>query len=372
MRAGGVVLSLVIVGACLAGIRVFGTLQAGGAFVTIETDHDLSCTQVLGIPGPEDLVIDRASGVVFVSSHDRRAEGSFAGAENDVRGGLYAYDLARPSEGFVELTALEEGEAGPSDFRPHGLSLYTAPDGRKTLMVINHPYGSESTVEIYDVIDSVGVDGGEGASDEFPRLAYRVTVTSPSLISPNDLVAVDEERFYATNDHGSQHPKVRMLEDYLRLNLASVVYFDGEMFTTVLDGLTYANGIEVNAAGDEIFVAETTDNRVSSWSIKPETGHLTSVKEWDLEFGVDNIDRAKDGSLWIGGHPKILDFAAHAGDPRIMSPGRVVRLDPGSDGKPVRLFQTDGDIMSGLSVAAEYEGRIVMGQVFDDGLLICE
>lgn len=368
MRAGGIVLSLIIVGACLGGIRVFGTLQAGGAFATVKTDHDLSCTQVLGIPGPEDLVIDRASGVIFVSSHDRRAEGSFAGAENDVRGGLYAYDLARPSEGFVELTALEEGEAGPSDFRPHGLSLYTAPDGKKTLMVINHPYGAESTVEIYDVIDAQG----EGVSGTDTRLAYRVTVTSPSLISPNDLVAVDAERFYATNDHGSQHPKVRMLEDYLRLNLASVVYFDGEMFTTVLDGLTYANGIEVNAAGDQIFVAETTDNRVSALSIVPDTGHLTPIREWDLEFGVDNIDRAEDGSLWVGGHPKLLDFAAHAGDPRIMSSGRVVRLDPTSDGKPVRLFQTDGDIMSGLSVAAEYEGKIVMGQVFGDGLLICE
>ena len=94
MRAGGVILSLIIVGACLGGIRVFGTLKDGGVFATIETDHDLSCTQVLGVPGPEDLVIDRASGVIFVSSHDRRAEGVFAGAENDVRGGIYAYDLA--------------------------------------------------------------------------------------------------------------------------------------------------------------------------------------------------------------------------------------------------------------------------------------
>ena len=368
MRAGGVILSLIIVGACLGGIRVFGTLKDGGVFATIETDHDLSCTQVLGVPGPEDLVIDRASGVIFVSSHDRRAEGVFAGAENDVRGGIYAYDLARPSEGFVELTALEEGAAGPSDFRPHGLSLYTAPDGNKTLMVINHPFGAESTVEIYDVIDPAG----EAVPGDFPRLAHRVTVTGSSLISPNDLVAVDAVRFYATNDHGLRHPTARMLEDYLRLNMGSVVYFDGETFSTVLDGLTYANGIEVGAAGDKIFVAETTDNRLSALSVAPETGHLVLEREWDLEFGVDNIDRAADGSLWVGGHPKILDFAAHAEDPRVMSPGQVVRIDPGSSGDPATLFQTDGDILSGLSVAAEYDGKIVMGQVFGDGLLVCE
>ncbi len=368
MRAGGVILSLVIVGLCLGGIRVFGTLKAGGAFIDIETDYDLSCTQVMGVQGTEDLVIDRSTGVVFVSSHDRRADLASGGEENDIRGGIFAYDLARPSFGFVELTAIGEGGEGPADFRPHGLSLYTAPDGARTLMVINHPQGEESTVEIYDVIDGAG----EGGEDGLPRLAYRVTVTSPSLISPNDLVALDAVRFYATNDHGSRHPKARMLEDYLRLNIASVVYFDGEFLTTALGGLTFANGIEINASGNEIYVAETTDNRIGAYAIDPDTGDLERTKEWNLGYGVDNIDRAADGSIWIGGHPKMLDFIAHAGDPRVMSPGKVMRIVPGSDEAPQTIFLTDGDILSGLSVAAQYDGKVVMGQVFDDGLLVCE
>lgn len=370
MRTGGVILSLVIVGLCLGGIRVFGTLKAGGAFIDIETDYDLACTRVRGVQGTEDLVIDRSTGIVLVSSHDRRADLASGGEGNANRGGIFAYDLARPLYGFVELTALGMSGEGPADFRPHGLSLYTAPDGAKTLMVINHPYGSESTVEIYDVIDGASV-GDEGGA-QMPGLTYRLTVTSPSMISPNDLVALDAVRFYATNDHGSRHPKARMLEDYLRLNIGSVVYFDGEVFTEALGGLTYANGIEINASRDKIYVAETTDNRVGAYTIDPDTGDLERLREWNLGYGVDNIDRAPDGSMWIGGHPKMLDFIAHAGDPRIMSPGKVMRIVPQSDDAPQTIFLTDGDILSGLSVAAEYNGKVVMGQVFDDGLLVCE
>lgn len=370
MRAGGVILSLLIVGLCIGGIRVFGTLKAGGAFIEIETDYDLACTRVMGVQGTEDLVIDRSTGVVFVSSHDRRIDLASEGEDNDNRGGIFAYDLARPSAGFVELTASGVGGEGPADFRPHGLSLYTAPDGAKTLMVINHPQGEESTVEIYD-LDYEGSEIADG-NEQMPSLVYRMTVASPSLISPNDLVALDAVRFYATNDHGSKHPKARMLEDYLRLNMASVVYFDGEVFTTALGGLTYANGIEVNASGDKIYVAETTDNRISAYTIDPDTGDLEHLREWNLGYGVDNIDRAPDGSMWIGGHPKMLDFIAHAGDPRIMSPGKVMRIVPQSDDEPQTIFVTDGDILSGLSVAAQYNGKVVMGQVFDDGLLVCE
>lgn len=366
MRAGGVILSLLIVGGCLGGIRVFGTLKAGGAFATVQTNYDLSCTQVLGVPGTEDLVIDRSTGVVFVSSHDRRAELAFGGEKNDLRGGIYAYDPGRPSLGFAELTAVNKDGAGPQGFRPHGLSLYTAADGTRTLMVVNHPDGVENTVEIYDVIDADDKENG------LPRLAYRITVTSPLLVNPNDLVALDAVRFYATNDHGSKHPTARMLEDYLRLNLASVVYFDGEVFHTALGGLTFANGIEINGSGDEIYVAETTDGRVGSYTIDPESGDLEFKRKWDLKYGVDNIDVAADGSLWIGGHPKLLDFVAHSQDPRVLSAGKVVRIDPASKEEPKRIFQTDGDIISGLSVAAEYAGKIVMGQVFGDGLLVCE
>lgn len=365
MRTSGIIASLLIVGICLGGIRVLGTLKAGGVFDDVATDYDQTCTKVPGIPGPEDVVIDRSSGVAFVSSHDRRAELAFAGADNDVRGGIFAFNPEQPDLGYLELTALEEGGTGPVDFRPHGLSLYTAPHGAKTLMVINHPQGEQSTIEIYDVIEPASVD-------DLPSLAYRMTVTSPSLISPNDLVALDAVRFYATNDHGWKHPRLRMLEDYLRLNVGSVVYFDGEVFSRALGGLTYANGIEVSAAGDMIYVAETTDNRVGAYAIDAATGDLLPTDEWDLGFGVDNIDRAADGSLWVGGHPKMLDFVAHAADPKEISPGRVTRIVPGSDEIPSTIFQTDGAIMSGLSVAAEHNGRIVMGQVFDDGLLVCE
>lgn len=364
MRTRGVIASVLVVGVAFGGGRIFGTLQAGGAFREARTNYDMTCSNVAGVPGPEDLVVDRSSGIVFISSHDRRVDLAAGDEDNTVRGAIFAFDPARPSFGFVELTGVVDYGPGPADFRPHGLSLYTGPDGMRTLMVINHPHGEESTVEIYDVVDPQ--DPGS-----LPSLRYRVTVSSPSLISPNDLVAIDSVRFYATNDHGFANPRLRVFEDYLRLNVGSVVYFDGEMFSEVLGGLTFANGIEVSADGKTLYVAETTDTRIGAYGVEPESGGLSLQREWDLDFGVDNIDRAADGSLWIGGHPKMLDFIAHASDPQMPSPGKVVRIDPASEAAPEVVFEEKGLLISGLSVAVEHEGNVFMGKVFDDGLLIC-
>jgi arylesterase/paraoxonase len=360
-----VIASGLIVGMALGGFRVFGTLQAGGVFREAGTNYDMTCSSVPGVPGPEDLVVDRSSGIVFVSSHDRRADLAAGDEDNTVRGAIFAFDPARPALGFVELTGVVDYGPGPADFRPHGLSLYTGPDGARTLMVINHPHGEESTVEIYDVVDPLDPVA-------LPSLRYRVTVSSPSLVTPNDLVAIDSVRFYVTNDHGFTNPVLRVFEDYLRLNVGSVVYFDGEMFSRALGGLTFANGIEVSADGKTLYVAETTDTRIGAYGIEPDSGSLSLLRTWDLGFGVDNIDRDADGSLWIGGHPKMLDFIAHAADPDVPSAGKVVRIDPESEAAPVVVFEEKGALISGLSVAAWHDGKVFMGKVFDDGLLICE
>jgi arylesterase/paraoxonase len=41
-------------------------------------------------------------------------------------------------------------QALKAGFHPHGISLYTGPQGKKVLFVINH-FGGRHTVEIFDV-----------------------------------------------------------------------------------------------------------------------------------------------------------------------------------------------------------------------------
>jgi arylesterase/paraoxonase len=365
MRRGGIFLSLCIVGLVVLGWRLYGTLVMGGSFLEIQSDVSASCTTVRGVWGAEDIAIDRETGWVFVSSHERRAEMSLGNETGYTRGNIYAYAPDRPAFGYIDLTPPGDDASAPADFRPHGLSLHVGTEGTRTLMVVNHLESGENTIEIFSI------SGLAGGRESLPALTHDKSVGGGALISPNDVVALDAERFYATNDHGSRIGLLATAEDYLRLNIANVVYFDGAAFSTALEGLTYANGINVNAAGDEIYVSETTDHRVAAYSIEGPGGALLLKKQWVLDFGVDNIDVADDGALWIGGHPKMLDFVAHARNGRVLSPGQVSWIDPQND-KVTNYLKTDGNEISGLSVAATSGGKVIMGQVFDDGLLICE
>ena len=75
-----------------------------------------------------------------------------------------------------------------------GISLYVAPDGARTLMVINHPTlargvveGGGDTVEIFDVIEAPPVLGVTTFS-----LRHRKTVSAPEIHDPTVRQACDE------------------------------------------------------------------------------------------------------------------------------------------------------------------------------------
>ncbi len=84
------------------------------------------CEALTIAPGTEDVTIDPASGLVFVSTDDRRT---------GERGGIYAFDINQP-DSLHEVS----GNA-PADFHPHGISLWTGADGARRLFVINHRAG---------------------------------------------------------------------------------------------------------------------------------------------------------------------------------------------------------------------------------------
>ncbi len=68
------------------------------------------------------------------------------------------------------------------------------------------------------------------------------------LISPNDLVALDGDRFYVTNDHGARQALLRVLEDGAGLPWSTVVFYDGSRFHTVATRIEFANGIALDRA----------------------------------------------------------------------------------------------------------------------------
>ncbi len=144
-----------------------------------------------GVVGPEDITFHPRTGTAYISSDDRRA--TLAGTP--VPGAIFGYELA----GGLPPRNLTP-KADPT-FHPHGIGLWVAPDGRTLVFVVNHPgsslfgdnpgKGPGHTIEIFEV----GADG---------MLVHRRRIESEMLISPNDIAPVGEDRFYVTNNHGTE------------------------------------------------------------------------------------------------------------------------------------------------------------------------
>jgi len=341
---------------CVAAIIVLAVggfalqlVWAAGEFKTLEPHFRGVCTPVPGLLGAEDVTVHPGTGIAYISATDRRSV--LSGGPG--RGAIYAYDLTSDSPQPKNLTPDAD-----RDFRPHGLSLYVGADGRDVLYVVNHSAG-QHTIEIYDLLGS--------------ELLHRGTLSDPLLVTPNDVVAVDRDRLYVTNDHANASGLARTLEDYLRRSISSVVYYDGERFSVAASGLRYPNGINVSRDGERLYVASTTGGVVLVFRIDPESGELEERGAIPIGSGVDNIEVDLDGDLWIGAHPKLLTFVQHTGDASRLAPSQVIRVShPDADSPAVEeIFLSLGEDLSGSSVGSVHGDRLLVGAVLDEGILDC-
>ncbi len=346
VRAVFIVIAVVLL--ALAGRAAVTIPPASGAFQDIEETGLSGCERVEIAPGTEDVTIDPDTGLVFVSATERRS--GEAAPDN----GLYAFPLDDP--GAVRRVSID----APADFRPHGISLWRGetPEGDPLtrLFVISHP-ASGHQVLIYNVAE-------DGA------LAHLRTVTDPALRSPNDLVAVGPEQFYATNDVRFGDTWMGFTEAFLGLPLGSIAYFDGTEGRIAAGGLAYANGIATDPGGETLYASALIGRSVHVFERERETGALTRTRRISVPLGLDNIEIAPTGDLVIGGHPDIFAFLDHQSDPETPAPSQVVRVDPDS-GEHETIFYSDGEAISASSVGAVHDGRLVGGAVFDAHVLVC-
>ena len=317
-----------------------------GVFRKIENRFDGVIVKVVELPGVEDITVSDEDKFALISSTDRL---EFPPTVNEV-GSMYFMEL---SSGDFNIKELKTSIQGP--FAPHGISLAKIDDGYRVL-VVNGKMG-EHAIEKFTLKDET--------------LIYEETLSDPWMISPNDVLSIDDTRFYFTNDHKYTVGWRRTMEEYFALAISGVVYFDGKTYRQVANDIAFANGINIDRRRNLIYVAASRDFLVKVYSPN-EDGSLNFIENIDVGTGVDNIEVGPDGVLWLGGHPNLLKLASYEKNKSKTAPSELVRvIYRGKGDYDVKsVFMDDGNNMSASTVAAPYGNFLFAGNLMDKKFLI--
>ncbi|MBL25929.1 MAG: hypothetical protein CMM50_00050 [Rhodospirillaceae bacterium] len=340
----------------------------------------LSAEANVPVIGMEDIAVDGGRGVAYLSAYDRRSESGAANAADPTLSGIFRLSLADLDRAHddgapVTVEALSADWTGGATFRPHGISLFIDDSGRRTLFVVNHrdrAGGGAKSVEIFDIVDDRMVHRQPGG-----------TVLGSALCSPNDVAAVDRDRFLVTLDHGSCTWWERLSEDVFSLPRAGVAYYDGTELRPVADRMLFANGIVLGRSGDEsagrVFVSATREKAIRVYDAEGLLQATSPIHEplmrIPLDGGPDNLSWGPDGRLIVAVHPALFRLGLFLKGLFGVSsaPSRIVALTPGvSGGDRQVLFADDGSRLPAATVGVVERGRLLIGAVAGDRLGLCD
>ncbi|KFH66707.1 hypothetical protein MVEG_07232 [Podila verticillata NRRL 6337] len=361
--------------------------------ITIEQSIGLqgNCFQIANIPGPAAIEIDDRDELAFVSSDDRSWKQSSRffhrpSSKTEQNGGIYTLPLSQkhgsPKECKLKGYAYD-------DFHPAGMSLFQFQDDTKAwinrLFVINHSHKGD-VVELFDY------------SPESNSLTFVKRIESSLFVTPKDIVAVDQDRFYLTNQHGMAIKYGRVVEDLAGLALGSVVYYNGKESFKVLESLANPYGIAISPDASQLYISAFSDRSVHVYNMTEDVeGEL--VHDVDIWVGnhVDNLSVDKhSGDLYVASHPSYSTYLRHHLGYEPQSPSHVVKIEklspenyidqkstqpdfyffPTPELPPLKwevkdLFYSNGEDISATTVAAYWSGDLILGSSTSHHLLRC-
>jgi hypothetical protein len=346
------VVVVIVVGA-YAVITLSSAVSKENITQTVELD---GCRLISGVIGPEDFeYLPEANGLV-VSSLDRRAP-------EETPGGLYWIDLTKPPEEQVAEPILTDY---PGHFKPHGLTFQPTEEGGR-LFVISHPETGEwpHTIEIFSLTSSDGTRAWEHVQ----------TLTGELLISPNDLVALPDGSLFISNDFQDLGGVPGLVVDtLLQRQRAPLVYYDGSEFTDLDANVLSSAGITAANEGDREFLYRDIMNKgVEKLEVhwdQPGGPRVELVETIHLDTaGADNFTVDEEGVVYVATHYSFGLLTDHADDENALSPTQIFKILP--NGEATLIYANKGDEFSAGSVGTVVDNRLLIGQIFNDGILSC-
>ncbi|XP_070691595.1 serum paraoxonase/arylesterase 2-like [Pempheris klunzingeri] len=335
--------------AAFIGIRFLKLKELSLASREVPVKH-LNCHYLKNIEyGAEDVTILR-DGLAFLSTGlNYPGVPSFS----DEPGKIYIVDLLHPKPIPVGLQI--KGNLDLSSFNPHGISVYIdETDDSVYLFVVNHPQ-HKSQVEIFRFVHE-------------DTLVHLKTVTHPLLHSVNDIVAVGVESFYATNDHSFPNDALNFITIILGLHWCDVVYYSPKEVRVAAGGFMSSNGINISPDKRYIYVSDILDHEIDVFE-RQEGEQLVYLKSVAVGSLCDNIEvDHKTGDIWLGCHPNGMKLSKY--DPKDPPGSEVVRIKNIHSEQPVvsQEYVDNGHVLMASSVAAPYEGKLLIGTVFHKAL----
>lgn len=315
-----------------------------------------NCSKISGMPGPEDIAVDRETGLLYVSSHERRGE--------DQEGKLYFIELnsVNPQPKFLDTDY-------PKNFRPHGISLLKQ-NGKYRIYAISHiTLYKEHSVEVFERVEKPSPNSKGG------KWKHIQTFQDPTITSPNDLFVASENEIFVSNDHGEGGFMTYLFHDLFRMKRSEIAYYDGKTWSSLGNPISLGNGIlyvKRQDGKEYLYRSAFNEGTVLKFAIDRTGEKLTlgEPKSIFLDSGPDNLELDDKGTIYVVTHKSVMKFLKHVGDKDALSPSQVFTIAP--DDSIREIYANSGEQIPAASTALTYKEKIYIAQVFNDFILQCK
>jgi arylesterase/paraoxonase len=265
------------------------------------------------------------------------------------QGGIYSYDTI--SKRIVNLTIHINHK-----LNIHGMTAKKNSKSEWSVYAINHtPLRDE--ILIFDFINN--------------GLVLKETITSEKIYQINDIEVFDNGHFIVTKDHYYKNKYMKLVENFARLGLSELLYYNGKSFSGLSPDFTFANGI-IQVENNKVAVANMLKKQIHIFDIE----NLPNIKELEvinLDFFPDNLSYNQNiNELVVSGHYKILTLKKHAENPQEhVSPSKVITVNLETKSKKTLLSQ-ESSLYSGVSVAIKDDSKLYIGYIYQNYILDCQ